>query len=230
MRKGEIRKQEILNTAETLFCQKGYEHTSIQDILDVLNTSKGSFYHHFVSKEAVLEGICKKRAEQIYRTALSSVDPSFSSSYNLNILLSGMIPFRDEKLVFLLMLLPVFNLPEGRMIKSGYCRALSESFLPQVSSHLYNGRTSGELYCNDPEVSADLILALINKLWVHVSEMIILAEGKGKLPDLSELLHITEQYRISIEKLVSLPYGSIELIDIPTIRMLCEQIHNHWPH
>ena len=75
MKKGDIRKQEILNTAETLFCRKGYEQTSIQDILDCLHTSKGSFYHHYVSKESVLEGICSKRAEQIYQAISDQLDP-----------------------------------------------------------------------------------------------------------------------------------------------------------
>ena len=71
MKKGEIRKQEILSTAEELFCRKGYEQTSIQDIIDRLNTSKGSFYHHFTSKESLLEEICDYRAEQILQSALS---------------------------------------------------------------------------------------------------------------------------------------------------------------
>ena len=41
MKKGDLRKQEILQTAEKLFCRKGYEQTSVQDILDQLKTSKG---------------------------------------------------------------------------------------------------------------------------------------------------------------------------------------------
>ena len=50
MRKGDIRKQEILATAEQLFCRNGYEQTSVQDIIDCLHSSKGSFYHHYASK------------------------------------------------------------------------------------------------------------------------------------------------------------------------------------
>ena len=41
---------------------EGYEATSVQDILDVLDTSKGSFYHHFESKEQVLATLCAQRA------------------------------------------------------------------------------------------------------------------------------------------------------------------------
>ena len=62
MRKGDLKKQEILKTAESRFCRFGYETTSVQDILDDLHTSKGSFYHHFESKESLLEEICRSRA------------------------------------------------------------------------------------------------------------------------------------------------------------------------
>ena len=228
MKKGDLRKREILNAAEALFCQKGYEQTSIQDILDVLNTSKGSFYHHFVSKEALLEGICQKRAEQIYQTALSSVNEQLSAADNLNQLLSGMIPFRDEKLVFLLMLLPIFSLPEGRIVKICYCDALARLFTPAVSEWLRRGHESGELYCTDPDIAAGLILSLVNRLWVQVCEMIIQAEGNGTEPDLSAILRLTETYRLSIGQIVSLPYGYVKMIDLPSLRLLCEQIHNHW--
>lgn len=39
----------ILDTAFRLFMEKGYEHTSIQDIIDHLGgLSKGAIYHHFI--------------------------------------------------------------------------------------------------------------------------------------------------------------------------------------
>ena len=41
----------ILETATRLFMKKGYEHTSIQDIIDNLGgLSKGAIYHHFKSR------------------------------------------------------------------------------------------------------------------------------------------------------------------------------------
>ncbi|RSX54089.1 AcrR family transcriptional regulator [Bifidobacterium goeldii] len=45
----------ILDSARRLFTEKGYEKTSIQDILNDLGLSKGGLYHHFKSKEAILD-------------------------------------------------------------------------------------------------------------------------------------------------------------------------------
>ncbi len=48
----------ILTTAFRLFMEKGYEHTSIQDIIDQLGgLSKGAIYHHFKSKEDILDAV-----------------------------------------------------------------------------------------------------------------------------------------------------------------------------
>ena len=47
--------QLILDVAFRLFMEQGYEHTSIQDIIDHLGgLSKGAIYHHFKSKEDIL--------------------------------------------------------------------------------------------------------------------------------------------------------------------------------
>ena len=228
MRKGDIRKQEILDMAETLFCRNGYEQTGIQEILDRLKISKGSFYHHYVSKEALLDGICRRRAEQIFSAASAAAEPEGSAVSNLDKLLTGMIPFRDEKLSFLLMLLPIFRLPEGRMVREGYCDALAGQFRDAVSEQLKRGQENGEMVCDDPDTAAGLILALVNRLWVLICGLIISAEEEGRETDLSECLRLTDCYRMSAERMLSLPYGSLELIDIPVLGHLNEQIHSHW--
>jgi len=51
----------ILEEALKLFIEKGYEHTSIQDIINNLGgLSKGAIYHHFKSKEEIFQSVCEK--------------------------------------------------------------------------------------------------------------------------------------------------------------------------
>ena len=230
MKKGDIKKQEILNTAEMLFCRKGYEETSIQDILDCLHTSKGSFYHHYISKESVLEGICSKRAEQIYQTVSELMDPDEDVIRNLNLLLSGIIPFRDEKLSFLMMLLPIFRTTEGKTVRQYYCGALSERFRDAVVMQIQRGKEDGKISCPEPEYVTDIILTTVHGLWTGICDHILQCEEKNTEADLSEILRMTECCRLMIERMLSLPYGSVELIDLQTIAFMCNQIHNHWIH
>ena len=74
IKEGEVRKQEILLAARKLFVTKGYEQTSINDILRVVDIAKGTFYYYFQSKEEVLETIIlgiveegARKAEQILK-------------------------------------------------------------------------------------------------------------------------------------------------------------------
>ncbi len=48
----------IIETATKLFLEKGYENTTIQDIIDNLGgLTKGAVYHHFKSKEEILDAV-----------------------------------------------------------------------------------------------------------------------------------------------------------------------------
>lgn len=48
---------EILDESEKLFFIKGYEETTVNDILDAVGIGKGTFYHYFKSKEEVMDAI-----------------------------------------------------------------------------------------------------------------------------------------------------------------------------
>lgn len=55
----------ILDVAFRLFMEKGYERTSIQDIIDHLGgLSKGAIYHHFKSKEDILVAVTDRMTSE----------------------------------------------------------------------------------------------------------------------------------------------------------------------
>jgi len=57
MKEPEVRKSEILDAAQKLFIEKGYNKTTVIDILNVHGLSKGVFYYYFKSKEEVMDAI-----------------------------------------------------------------------------------------------------------------------------------------------------------------------------
>lgn len=59
----EITRQRILDTATRLFLEKGWEQTTIQNIVDELgDVTRGAFYHHFKSKEDIINAVLDKLA------------------------------------------------------------------------------------------------------------------------------------------------------------------------
>lgn len=54
----EVTVERILDVSQRLFLEKGYDHTTIQDIVDELDgLSKGAVYHHFKSKEEIMDAV-----------------------------------------------------------------------------------------------------------------------------------------------------------------------------
>ncbi len=52
--------QQILETSQRLFLEKGYEQTTVQDIVDNLDgLSRGAIYHHFKSKEEIVDTVIR---------------------------------------------------------------------------------------------------------------------------------------------------------------------------
>jgi AcrR family transcriptional regulator len=79
MSKGEETKKFIMDKAQELFIQKGYQTTSMNDLVEYSGVSKGSIYYHFKSKEelflklyerSITEWIqCWEVKEKHYQTA-----------------------------------------------------------------------------------------------------------------------------------------------------------------
>jgi len=69
VKEGEVRRREILVAARELFVSKGYEQTSVNDILKIVDIAKGTFYYYFSSKEEVLEAIILDIVEEGARRA-----------------------------------------------------------------------------------------------------------------------------------------------------------------
>ncbi len=52
----------ILSVSAELFLEKGFDKTSIQDIAEAAGISKGAIYHHFKSKDEIINGVTEKQA------------------------------------------------------------------------------------------------------------------------------------------------------------------------
>lgn len=70
-------KARIVSAAWKLFYQYGYNNTTIDDIVELSETSKGSFYHYFGSKDDLL-GSLSYLFDEKYEELIDTMDPSLS--------------------------------------------------------------------------------------------------------------------------------------------------------
>lgn len=112
-------KEEIIQTSLNLFAQKGYEETSISDILTELQISRGGLYHHFQSKEDILVAIAETFANNISEKLNRQMESLKTATINkkiesvtkaktnldpeLQAVLSQLLTTNDPKIIDLLM-------------------------------------------------------------------------------------------------------------------------------
>lgn len=63
--KGDAIKQRIIEKADELFYQLGYEKTSFSDIATAVNISRGNFYYHYKTKDEILDAVIQTRLNSI---------------------------------------------------------------------------------------------------------------------------------------------------------------------
>lgn len=71
-------KTRIVKAAWNLFYKKGYEQTTVEDIINASRTSKGTFYHYFKGKESLLNSLSYLFDEK-YEELSASIDPDMSA-------------------------------------------------------------------------------------------------------------------------------------------------------
>lgn len=68
----------IINAAWSLFYEQGYEDTTIDEIVEASGTSKGSFYHYFEGKDALL-GSLSFLFDEKYEQLKDEIDPNMNA-------------------------------------------------------------------------------------------------------------------------------------------------------
>lgn len=223
MRKGEAKRQEMLAVSEQLFLSKGYDATSVQDILDVLHASKGGFYHHFASKEEVLKILCTQRAERAATFTAHKLESAKDDMVRINVVLKGYMPLRPEEAGFVRMLMPLIERSEGRAMAMIYQDALHEHFLPLLTDVVAAAVEKGTVY---PLVRGmeEMALHLANQCWMRLVGDISLAAREGRRTEAGHLMTLLERYRRAIEVLLDAPYGSVEIIRVEELAAICDEL------
>ena len=69
VKQADERRNEILDVAERLFCAKGYDNTSTNDILAEIGIARGTLYYHFKNKEDILDAMIDRIIDEITKKA-----------------------------------------------------------------------------------------------------------------------------------------------------------------
>ena len=190
--KKEIRKKELIKIAYELFITKGYENTSVDEIIAKAGIAKGTYYYHFESKEQMLEEVVNmmidvgvERAKQILQSDLKL----------------------EEKLVYTILALRVtpeeqsmqdaIHEKENIILHQKTNERIIEEAVPLLSKIAREAKKEGLFNCDDNiEERVRMTLILSNEMFDH-----------GEINEKQVLVFID-----TIEKIYGAKTGSLSFI------------------
>ena len=205
-----MRKAAIIETAESLFFTKGYENTSIQDVLDALSLSKGGFYHHFESKLSLLDAISEKRIESYANQCRAEISlKKLSGIDKLNSALSYSSYLKDNSYDYIAILLKVGYIDGAVMLRDHLKLAAVELFRPIVKEAINEGVAGNIFYVKYSDELSGMLLNLANSLTDEVSSISV---SDMDIHDRStKIAYKTEAYQYAMETLLNAPHGSLKV-------------------
>lgn len=222
MKKGDQRRQAIIEAAEQLFYKNGYEGTSVQDVLDVLKLSKGGFYHHFDSKLRLLEAICAQKVESACAYVQNALDEAGEDAIDrLNALMGHMGLLNQDSVDFIGLIIRVAYAGEGALLRDSLKRGYIEKLMPLMRGVVLDGFHQGVFSTPYPDRLAEMLLNLGSCLTDEIG--FVLAEKNS--PECAiEILEKLNAYRHAVETLLNAPYGSVQLYDMSRLISLIREL------
>jgi AcrR family transcriptional regulator len=172
-----IRRAELIDCAQGLFLTRGYERTTINDVISATGVSKGAFYHHFRSKEELLEAIADRFAhESLGFIARLQAEPGRDALQRLNLLLALSRDWKREHIAELRAMFTTLLKPENAVLYHRIVGAVFAVLAPALAGIIAQGEAEGAFDAGDPRVAADTLLWLSNGRRVLVIEALARAE------------------------------------------------------
>lgn len=223
MKKGDARRGELLATAERLFYTKGYESTSVQDILNEMGFSKGGFYHHFDSKLAVLEAICEMRARECGEQAKRAADSAEGTAADkLNAVCHDAAILTSGNAGFVSLMIQVAYREDGALMREKMKKSQTDAVLPVLREILASGAASGEFYIGDAETYAQLLMRMYLALTDEIAFLLAQEDSEEML--VYTLVRKLNAYRTAVERVLAAPFGSIVLFEAKELQMLAQAV------
>lgn len=210
----DIRKGEVLAAARVLFFEQGYDATSIDQVIARAGVSKGGFYHHFASKDDLLEALAELVATQSL-AAISDVfeDDSLNAFERLDQFLMRGRKLKIKQAPEMLGMFEAVFRAENLLLYHRLHRAVSRVMRVPMTRIIAQGQAEGTFAVADAEATAEIVLGLASTSYDSVARLMRAREE----PELSAAIDAFERrmmaQSVAIDRLLGLPDGSVRFIE-----------------
>lgn len=156
------RREEILNAAYTLFTTKGFQPTTMEDILKVVGIAKGTLYYHFPSKEQILKALVLRIVGQVEHQTRKIADSQAPALEKLVAIMTAMrVEDAEAEIV------EQFHAPGNAEFHLLSITAMIEHLTPILADVVAQGVSEGVFSTDRPYDAVELLLSASGILLDH---------------------------------------------------------------
>lgn len=201
--RGRARRDQLLDSAEELFFRKGFEAASIQELMDAAGVSKGAVYHHFKSKDDVLEALSVRLAEAAADSVADVVtDQTIGAVDRLNLVLLCLRARKAQEWPRLQGAFETLFAPGNVALFHRISQAMNRVMAPLFAKVLEGGIAEGSFRITDAEAVSEMILQLEASVYAAASHA---AQAPGDQALAARVQRRVQQIGVAIDRLLGLP-------------------------
>ena len=199
-------REAIIRESVRLFADRGYDRTTVQAIIDAVGVSKGAFYHHFSSKEDIVEAITHGYiSEGLESLEKAASDKGLSAVEKLNRLIEVSQLFRSQRQDTREAIERSFSDNSNLKLEKAIIETLRKHTVPLFAEILEEGITSGEFPIENAGEHAAILFRILLGMKETLRERMHAGADPGTIED---VLRVHEN---AVCRVLRIPEGSLEL-------------------
>ncbi len=212
-----VRREAFVDAAERLFRSKGYEATSVQDLLDDLDASRGAFYHYFGSKGELLEAVVDRMV--VFATTQAeavAADRTLTGAQQLRGVFERITSWKLGEADLMHAMLDAWVSDENALMREKYRRSVAHAMVPLLTRIAATGIADGTVRATSPAGAARTIGHLLLGFQEETVQLFV-AIRRGTVT-FDEAWAVISLYPGVIDDAAGLAPGTFPFIDKDTLR------------
>ena len=206
------RRSELIAAAQHLFHTKGYEHTSISDIVKQVGVAKGTFYYYFDSKTAVLEAVVAVMVAQVQAIFREIVaDDTLDALTKWERALQATGSWKLERKAEIIALVRMQQQHENILLQYKLQQETAQVTITEFAKIIAQGVDEGVFDAAFIEESAAIIVAIMTVFTDEITDLFLNPEHFENPVELARYKYAAMQ--TSIERVLGAASGTLPLID-----------------
>lgn len=167
-KRGDARKKEILDTAEQLFAVNGFDNTSTNDIINAIGIARGTLYHHFISKEDILDSVIDRINETLMRNAKEIAEDKQIPL--LDRLTGSICALNVDSRIGEEVLIQVHK-PQNALLHQKMQEKVISGLVPIITGLIEEGNRDGIFHSPYPKEAAEMVIIYSNTAFDDLAEI-----------------------------------------------------------